>query len=180
MVRRHRALPLLASCLTLMFAQGAAATSPDAPAFVQPNISTSKIVMDNRRFTVDVTLLASDLEQMFLKSGGERLNVDLSQPGALEREIGKFVASRISMRDQTGGTCAAQVERAGEDPTNDEAVIVGLRFECADDDATYDATQLLAAQSSRAWQVVTLIRGGSRRQLFVHGDTGPIRTRDVR
>ena len=111
---------------------------------------------------------------MFLTTRNERQEGDLNRPGALEREIGRLVAARVTMRDGDGGDCAKKIEKAGEDPANDEGVLVTLSFECARADASYDATKLLAAQSSRAWQVVTVMRGGTKRQLMINGESPPV------
>ncbi|HYA79763.1 MAG TPA: HupE/UreJ family protein, partial [Methylocystis sp.] len=67
-----------------------------------PDISTAKIVQDGKTWTVDVGFLATDLERMFQETMSERADVDLSPPGALEEEIGKFVQRRVVMRDASG------------------------------------------------------------------------------
>ena len=69
-------------------------------------------------------MLATDVEQMFFKTRNEREEGDLNRPGALEREIGRLVAARVTMRDGGGGDCAKKIEKAGEDPANDEGVLV--------------------------------------------------------
>src|SRR5512136_955272 len=68
-----------------------------------PDISTAKIAPQaNRVYVVDVGFLATDLERMFQETMDERASVDLSPPGVLEAEIGKFVAKRVAMRDDAG------------------------------------------------------------------------------
>jgi hypothetical protein len=172
MIRHRFEISFIASVAAMLGmpqAQGADAGVP-----IQANISAAKIVASNNRYVVDISIMASDIERMFMKAGGERVGVNLSQPGALEREIGKFVGRRVAMRDHDGAACAKSVEPAGEDPGNDEAVRVVLNFECAGGAPTYDVTELLATQSPRAWQVVTIIRGDSKRQVMVHGESPPV------
>ncbi len=165
---------LLTIALAAAFCQIPLAQGADSNGYVQENISTAKITTDGKRYLVDIAMLATDVEQMFFKTARERQEGDLNRPGALEREIGRLVAARVAMRDGGGGDCAKKIEKAGEDPGNDEAVIVELSFECARAGASYDATKLLAAQSSRAWQVVTVLRGGTKRQLMVNGESAPV------
>ncbi len=171
---RCRVAIFLAATLAAMLAKIPLAQSLEPNVFVQTNISAARIVENNYRYVVEITILASDIEQMFLKSGSERVGVDLSQPGALEREIGKLVAKRVVMRNNNGAACARKVEEAGEDPKNDEGVLVVLSFECAGADATYDATKLLATQGPRAWQVVTIIRGDAKRQVMLNGESSSV------
>ncbi|PPD45189.1 MAG: hypothetical protein CTY15_05265 [Methylocystis sp.] len=132
-----------------------------APAFAHtPDISTGKITPQaDRAYVVDVGFLATDLERMFQSTMDERASVDLSPPGALEEEIGKFVARRVAMRDETGRACIAKVEKAGEDPTNQDSALVVMRFDCAGTTGKvlYDATRLLATQGSKGKHLVTLL-----------------------
>jgi hydrogenase/urease accessory protein HupE len=132
-----------------------------APALAHtPDISTGKIApQPNRVYLVDVGFLATDLERMFQETMDERAGLDLSPPGVLEEEIGKFVSRRVAMRDEAGRACVAKVEKAGEDPTNQDSALIVLRFDCG---ATagkifYDATRLLAAQGSKGKHLVTLL-----------------------
>ncbi|WP_442754598.1 HupE/UreJ family protein [Methylocystis sp. JAN1] len=132
-----------------------------APALAHtPDISTGKIAPQaNRLYMVDVGFLATDLERMFQETMDERAGVDLSPPGVLEEEIGKFVAKRVAMRDETGRACLAKVEKAGEDPTNQDSALVAVRFDCSGTSGKvfYDATKLLAAQGSKGKHLVTLL-----------------------
>lgn len=171
---RCRVAIFLAATLTAMLANIPLARSIEPNVFIQPDISGARIVENDDRYVVDITISATDIERMFQKTGGERLGVDLSRPGALEREIGKFVENRVTMRDKSGAACASKVERAGEDPTNDEAVLIVLGFECEGADVTYDATKLLATQGPRAWQVVTIIRGDAKRRVMVNGENSSV------
>jgi hypothetical protein len=148
--------------------------------YLQKDIATAKIIETSRGYTVDVSILASDFEEMFQKSFNERRGVDLSEPGVLELEIGRFVADRVTMRHQDGTPCPSKVERAGEDPADDEGVLVSMNFECANHDAVYDASKLLAAQSARAWQAVTISRGDTQRQVMVNAESPPVRVSEPR
>ena len=177
---RCRGAIFLAAAFAATLVKTPSARSIEPNVFVQPNISAARIVENENRYVVDITISAADMEQMFQNSGGERLGVDLSQPGALEREIGKFVENRVTMRGKNGAVCARKVERAGEDPTNDEGVLVVLRFECEGADAIYDATKLLATQGPRAWQVVTIIRGDAKRRVMVNGENSSVGLSEAR
>ncbi|MEF3367796.1 HupE/UreJ family protein [Methylocystis sp. 9N] len=124
-----------------------------------PDISTGKIVPnDGRVYVVDIGFLATDLERMFQETMRERADVDLSAPGALEAEIGKFVEKRVAMRDATGRACVSRIEKSGEDPTNEDSALIVLRFDCGGTSGTifYDATKLLAAQGAKGKHLVTL------------------------
>ncbi len=171
---RHRLEVSAIVVLAGMTGKAPVAQSAKSDAFIQTNISAAKISQSDHRYIVDITLLASDFEEMFQRSGGERVGVDLSQPGALEREIGRFVQRRVTMHRANGTVCEGNVERAGEDPANDEAVLVELSFNCADQNVSYDATKLLSAEGPRAWQVVTLVRGGKTLQVMVNGESQPV------
>jgi hypothetical protein len=141
--------------------------------YLQTNISAAKIVEGPQGYTVDVKILASDFEEMFQNTMAERRGVDLSGPGLLEVEIGRFVAKRVVMRDSDGRLCQSKVNKAGEDPANDEGVRVSLTFECISHDVLYDASQFLSAQGARAWQVVTIIRGDKQRRVMIKSESPP-------
>lgn len=150
-----------------------AAYGAEPTAYLQPNISSASVTETPRGYTVDVRILASDLEEMFLKSRAERRGVDLSSPGILELEIGRFFAKRIVLRNLDGSLCNSKVERAGEDPANDEGVRVTLAFECAGRDVVYDAASFLTTQGARSWQVVTIVHGDAHRQIMVNAESPP-------
>ncbi|WP_457795768.1 HupE/UreJ family protein [Methylocystis sp. S23] len=148
----RRLAAFLTFCAGLALAAPAQAHTPD--------ISTGKIAPQaNRIYLVDVGFLATDLERMFQETMDDRAGVDLSPPGVLEEEIGKFVARRVAMRDETGRACMAKVEKAGEDPTNQDSALIVMRFDCsgAAGKVFYDATRLLAAQGSKGKHLVTLL-----------------------
>jgi hypothetical protein len=172
---RRQVQILLAVALATTLAKVPLAQCLESNGFIQENISTAIITANDNRYLVDISMLATDVEQMFLKTRSEREGMDLNQPGAVEREIGKLIGTRVAMRDSSGAECASKIEKAGEDPANDEGVLVELSFECASADASYDATKLLTMQSPRAWQVVTVVRGAAKRQVMVNGESPPVR-----
>jgi hydrogenase/urease accessory protein HupE len=142
-----------------------------------PDISTGKILpKDNRTYTVEVGFLATDLERMFQDTMSERADVDLSAPGALEAEIGKFVQKRVAMRDATGRACIANVEKSGEDPTNQDSALIVVRFDCGATTGTlfYDATKLLAAQGAKGKHLVTLEGSENGGQTMLYPDDPPL------
>ena len=134
-----------------------------APALAHTaDISTAKITAKpNRVYSVDVGFLATDLERMFQETMSERAGANLSEPGVLETEIGKFVQHRVSMHDAGGHVCASTVEKSGEDPTNQDSALVVLQFDCSGvaGQIFYDAAKLLAAQGPKGKHLVTLIGG---------------------
>lgn len=156
----------------------AVAQSIESNAFIQANISAAKIIKNNNRYVIDIMMLATDIEQMFQNSSQERAGVDLSRPGVLEREIGRLVGSRIEMRDDNKRACTSKVEHSGEDPTNDEGVLVVLSFECMGSNIVYDATKLMEALGPRAWQVVTIIQGSAKRQVMINSHIPPVSLSD--
>ena len=132
-----------------------------APALAHtPDISTGKIQPQaDRIYLVDVGFLATDLERMFQDTMSERADVDLSPPGVLETEIGKFVFKRVAMRDEAGRACVGNVQKSGEDPTNQDSALIVIKFDCAGTTGKifYDATKLLETQGSKGKHLVTLM-----------------------
>jgi hydrogenase/urease accessory protein HupE len=158
---------LAALCLSLFFfALPASAHTPD--------ISTAKLVQKGEVWTVDVGFLATDLERMFQETMAERANVDLSPPGALEEEIGKFVARRAVMRDAGGRACAGAVEKAGEDPTNQDSALVVLRFSCPGPLTVWDPAKLLKAAGPRGKELVTLQGESNSGETMLDGKSPPL------
>lgn len=115
------------------------------------DISTGKISEKERVYRVEVGFLATDLEKMFSDSMAERSGVDLSPPGVLETEIGKFVQRRVFLEGADGRACPSTVESAGEDPTNADSALVHLRFDCRNvaGSVFYNVTKLLQAAGPR-------------------------------
>jgi hydrogenase/urease accessory protein HupE len=146
-----------------------------APALAHtPDISTARLTFKDGGWVVDEGFLATDLERMFSETMNERPNADLSAPGVLEDEIGKFVARRVAMHDSNGRTCVGKVEHAGEDPTNQDSALVVLRFNCAGDFTIYDAARLLAAQGPRGKQLVTVIGGKNPGETMLDNKNPPL------
>jgi hypothetical protein len=149
-------------------------------AYIQTDITAAKIVGTKGHYVAEIKILATDVERMFLNTARERAGLDLAVPGALEREIGKLVADRVVMRGKEGVACAVKIEKAGEDPANDEGVSVVLSFECASENATYDVSKLSATMGPRASQVVRVSHNGAESQTMVHGDSAPLVLSDKR
>ncbi len=146
-----------------------------APAFAHtPDISTARLTPKDGGWTIEIGFLATDLERMFQETMRERANVDLSKPGVLEDEIGKFVARRVAMHDAGGRTCGGKVESAGEDPKTQDSALIVLSFNCAGDFTIYDATKLLAAQGPRGKQVVTLTGVKNAGETMLNGASKPL------
>jgi hydrogenase/urease accessory protein HupE len=149
-----------------------------APALAHtPDISTGKIVKTPEgAYVVDVGFLATDLERMFQETMSERPDADLSAPGVLEEEIGKFVQRRVAIRDDRGRVCVGHVDKSGEDPTNQDSALVVLRFECANmsPKILYDATKLLEAQGSKGKHLVTLVGAGNSGESMLYPSDPPL------
>jgi hydrogenase/urease accessory protein HupE len=142
-----------------------------------PDISTGKIApRKDHAYLVDVGFLATDLERMFQDTMSERVSVDLSAPGVLETEIGKFVERRVAMRDAQGRACMANVEKSGEDPTNADSALIVLRFNCAGlgDKIFYDASKLLAAQGTRGKHLVSLVETRNAGETLLYPANPPL------
>lgn len=159
------------AALTLLLSPSICVAAPAV--HLQSDISAATITVKGSRLSVDVTLLASDFEEMFQRFRSELKGVDLSAPGILEIEIGRFVEKRIALRDRQQNACASKIERSGEDPANDEGVLVSLTFDCAAAEVVYDASRFLAAHGPRAWQVVTIVQGDARRQIMLNAESPP-------
>lgn len=139
-------LAILPACLiaALSFLTPAAAHTAD--------ISSARVVPEGEsKYRVDVGVLGTDIERMFQETQAERAGVDLSPPGVLEQEIGKFVQSRVSLQNEGGVACKSQVGSVGEDPSNPYDAKIVLHFDCteAPGQIFYHPEKLLAAQGSR-------------------------------
>ncbi len=142
-----------------------------------PDISTGKIAPQaNRVFVVDIGFLATDLERMIRDTMSERADANLSIPGVLETEIGKFVARRVAMRDDSGRACVTAVEKSGEDPTNQDSALVVLRFDCSSvsGKTLYDATRLLAQQGPKGKHLVTVVGGDNVGETMLYPTDPPL------
>ncbi len=90
------------------------------------------------------------------------------------------MSKRLTIRDRDGNSCPTRVEKSGEDPDNDEGVLVTLAVDCGREGASYDARAFLAAAGSRAWQVVTVGRGPASRQVMINAESPPVRIEAAR
>ena len=158
----------IAALFLLLFALASPASAHTA------DISTAKLVQAGAVWTVDVGFLATDLERMFSETMAERPGVDLSQPGVLEAEIGKFVQRRVGMHDAQGRTCSGKVIKAGEDPTNQDSALIVLTFSCAGNFTIWDATKLLQAQGPRGKQLLTLKSETNSGEIMLDGQSPPL------
>jgi hypothetical protein len=165
---------LITGALVVSLANASGSSAAEPKTFLQPDISAVKIAESSEGFAVDVTMLATDFEEMFRKYLSGLGRIDLSGPGMLELEIGRFVAKKIKMRDAEGAACQSKVEKSGEDPSNDEGVLVSLTFQCPTHDVVYDARDLLGALGPRAWQTVTIVRGKTTKQTMVNANSPPV------
>jgi hypothetical protein len=126
-----------------------------------PDVSIAKLSTIDGAYLAEISLLATDLERMFQETMDERAGVDLSPPGALETEIGKFVQRRVAIRDSTGRNCASVVLKAGEDPIRSYGATVVLRFKCEKigGKLVYDASKFLSAHGTKSKQLIVITRG---------------------
>jgi hydrogenase/urease accessory protein HupE len=139
-------LAVLSACLV-------AALSLSAPAAAHTaDISSARVAPEGEgRYRVDVGVLGTDIERMFQETQSERDGVDLSPPGALEAEIGKFIQRRVELRNEAGVACKSRVGSVGEDPTNPYDAKIVMHFDCAEAPGRifYHPEKLLKAQGAR-------------------------------
>ncbi len=131
------------------------------------DISTGRIVQKNDRiYSVDVALLATDLERMFAADTHES---DLSAPGALEKAIGRFVLARVDLEGADGKRCRGFVESAGEDPESADGVRVVMTFDCSavPGNIFYNAIPLLETAGPRARHQTFVGEGSNAAQAVV-------------
>ncbi|MBY6242664.1 HupE/UreJ family protein [Methylosinus sp. Sm6] len=131
------------------------------------DISSSRIVPEGERaYRVEVGFLGADIERMFAenKPGAD---VDLTEPGVIERMIGEFIRGRVDLRNEAGDTCASAVVSVGADPSNPYDSKVVLRMDCraVEGPIFYDPFRLLAAQGRRAKHLVGMGEGGDESAL---------------
>lgn len=151
------------------------ANADDQRVFVQENISSANITPLGNGYSVIVRMLATDIEEIFQKTLKDRVGVDLLKKGAVEREIGEMLQKRLSMRSEDGSECNKSVIRSGEDPNNDEMVVVSINFDCKGRNIIYSASELLRAHSPRSWQIVTIESGGLVHRIMINSESQPIK-----
>lgn len=142
--------------------------------FVQENISAAYISREGGDYLLNLRMSATDIEEMFQKTMKERIGVDLMRSGALESQIGSMVLKRISMKDNNLVSCEKNLVKTGEDPINDELVLIVIKFKCKTDHLTYDTRELLSVLGQRAWQVVVFQHGAKSRKYFINLQSDPI------
>ncbi len=123
------------------------------------DISSGRIVPEaDDQYRVDVGVLGADVERMFQETQSERADVDLSPPGVLEQEIGKFIERRVQLRNAEGELCKSRVGSVGEDPTNPYDAKIVLRFDCrgVPGQIFYDPGRLLWTQGARGKHLVSI------------------------
>jgi len=123
------------------------------------NISSSRIVPEpNNRYRVEVGFLGADIERMFAENKPSQADVDLTAPGVIEGMIGKFIQSRVELRNSEGLTCASTVVSVGEDPANpyDSKAVLWMDCSAVPGQIFYDPFRLLTAQGPRAKHFVSI------------------------
>lgn len=145
------------------------------PPVVSEGTSMARIEFRDGKYISHIKILATDLEKMFSASMDERLEVDLSPPGVLEREIGAFVQRRITVRDGRGRPCNSTVESSGEDPDSNTNALVILRFDCkaVSQPLYYDASKLLSIHGASSRHGVEIIIDGTTSKEAVLTDSKP-------
>ncbi|WP_245257539.1 HupE/UreJ family protein [Methylocapsa acidiphila] len=152
---------VLAALVFLLFAAALPAAAHTA------DISTARIVpKGDRLYSVDVALLATDLERMF---STEDQASDLSAPGALEKAIGLFILKRVDLEGADGKKCRGSVDSAGEDPESADGARIVMTFDCSDVQGNifYNAQPLLEVAGSRARQHTFIGEGANASQSVV-------------
>jgi hydrogenase/urease accessory protein HupE len=132
-----------------------------------PDISSSRIVPEaDGRYRVDVGFLGTDIERMFAENKPSS-DVDLTEPGVIEKMIGEFIRSRVDLKNEAGETCPSTVVSVGADPINPADSKVVLRMDCSGVQGAifYDPFRLMAAQGLRAKHLVGLGEGGDESTL---------------
>ncbi len=132
------------------------------------NISSSRIVPEpNNHYRVEVGFLGTDIERMFAENKPNQADVDLTEPGVIEGMIGRFVQSRVDLRNEEGQTCPSTVVSVGEDPANPYDSKAVLRMDCSavPGKIFYDPFRLLKAQGSRAKHFVSIGEKGDEAKL---------------
>ncbi|OAI28745.1 hypothetical protein A1351_11290 [Methylosinus sp. R-45379] len=121
------------------------------------DISSSRIVPEGGgRYRLEVGFLGADIERMFAESKPSAADVDLTEPGVIEAMIGKFIQSRVALRNEAGESCPSEIASVGADPANPRDSKVALRLDCSAvaGQIFYDPYRLLEAQGRRAKHLV--------------------------
>ncbi|MEF3367797.1 HupE/UreJ family protein [Methylocystis sp. 9N] len=132
------------------------------------DISSGRVVPEGEgQYRVDVGVLGTDVERMFQETQSERAGVDLSPPGVLEQEIGKFIERRVQLRNAEGELCKSSIISVGEDPTNPYDAKIVLRFDCKGvaGQIFYDPGRLLRTQGPRGRHLLGIGEAPDQAQL---------------
>jgi hydrogenase/urease accessory protein HupE len=132
-----------------------------------PDISSSRIVPEeNGHYRVDVGFLGTDIERMFAENK-PTADVDLTEPGVIEKMIGEFIRSRVALQNEAGETCPSAVLSVGADPINSSDSKVVLRMDCRGvaGPIFYDPFRLMEAQGRRAKHLVGVGEGDDESKL---------------
>lgn len=132
------------------------------------DISTGRIIQkDNRQYSVDVAMLATDFERMFSSAPAEEHADDLSAPGALENTIGRFVLKRVNLEGAGGEKCRGSVDSAGEDPESSDGVRVVMTWDCSavKGNIFYNASALIDAAGPRGKHHTFIGAGANAEQI---------------
>ncbi|MBM3575215.1 MAG: hypothetical protein FJX39_05770 [Alphaproteobacteria bacterium] len=142
--------------------------------FVQENISAASFTKEGGDNFIRLQFLATDIEEIFQKTMKERIGVDLMRSGALENQIGEMVLKRIILSNKEGQACEKSLIKLGEDPSNDELVLIEIKFQCASDNFVYDPRALLSTHSHRSWQIILVHEGNAAKEYFVNSESAPV------
>ena len=96
----------------------------------------------------------------------ERIGIDLMRNGALENQIGAMVLKRIFLSSDKSQACEKALIKSGEDPSNDELVLIEIKFQCESLNFIYDPRELLTTHSQRSWQIIIVSEGSDQKEYF--------------
>ncbi|MFM8647911.1 MAG: hypothetical protein ACKOB7_09090, partial [Methylocystis sp.] len=85
-----------------------------------------------------------------------------------------MVLKRIILSNKEGQACEKSLIKLGEDPSNDELVLIEIKFQCASDNFTYDPRELLSTHSYRSWQIILVHEGNAAKEYFVNSESAPV------
>ena len=162
------------SCISIYLGLTYSALPAENKIFVQENISAASFTKEGRDNIIRLQFLATDIEEIFQKTMKERIGVDLMRSGALENQIGEMVLKRIILSNKEGQGCEKSLIKSGEDPSNDELVIIEIKFQCASDNFVYDPRELLSTHSHRSWQIILVHEGNAAKEYFVNSESAPV------
>jgi hypothetical protein len=164
----------LFTCLTIYFWLIYLAHPEEIKVFVRENISSANFVKIGADNVLYLRFLATDIEEIFQKTMKERIGIDLMRNGALENQIGAMVLKRIFLSSDKGQACEKALIKSGEDPSNDELVLIEIKFQCESLNFIYDPRELLTTHSQRSWQIIIVSEGSDQKEYFVSSESPPL------